>query len=332
MPIASKFYAQRARKKVLFLSDLDGTWLSKSPQHRAKLDKEIFEVKDEYAQKGVDLKFGYITARPPQRVGQEHLPKPDWTVTYNGAQINIGDAGNFDQEGRFNEIERSTRWEHANRNTGFSNDKAYDALHGLLAEDDFSNLSFKTVGEVVGNPAADANPYTSSLCFEQTSIELSPEEAKDLNANDIPDIFEAETFQAPKQIQELAKRLDARLSEGEVGHQVSPPYLFHGKQYVMFDVASPLANKGDAVTFLQREEGVIPEHTIVAGDGGNDITMMTGTGGVDEGRRSIIVGGDLGLTSAAGELKNAIIQPPRLDSALGVISGLRKHLDAIVAE
>lgn len=35
------------RKNVLFRSDLDGTWLSKNPENRARLDKEILEIKDE---------------------------------------------------------------------------------------------------------------------------------------------------------------------------------------------------------------------------------------------------------------------------------------------
>jgi HAD superfamily hydrolase (TIGR01484 family) len=330
--ISSPYKAQRPRKKVLFLSDLDGTWLSKSPSNRAQLDREIFEIRDEYADKGLDLKFGYITARPPERVEKESLPTPDWTVTYNGAQVNVGDPGDFNGNGLFTEHQRFDKWDQKNEKTGFEAEAAYGELRNLLRTEKFSNLSFKTVGQVVQNPAADANQFTTSLCFDQAQVRLTPEEKKDLNNNGVADVFEAETFQAPEQIKELAQTLGAKLADAGIGHQVSPAYLFHGKPYIMFDVASPLANKGEAVSFLQQEERVTPEHVIVAGDGGNDISMMTGRNGRDEGRRSIVVGGDSGLVSAASGLKNAIIQPAELDSAQGVLSGLRQHLDSIVTE
>jgi len=334
MPVSasSQNPLQSFRKKVLFLSDLDGTWLSKSPKNRAKLDREIVKIRDEYAEKGVDLKFGYITARPPQRVEKEELPEPDWTVTYNGAQVNVGDAGDFEPDGSYTEKERATAWDDENRKTGFTTDKARSELMELLSTEQFSNLSLKTVGEVVENPAADANEFSLSVCFEQDNIALAPGEERDKNNNDIPDLFEPETFAAPEQITQLREQLDSKFEEAGIGHQVSPAYLFHGKPYVMFDIASPLANKGEAVRFLQSQEQVDAEHTIVAGDGGNDIAMMTGRDGGDEGRRTIVVGKDAGLNQAASELKNALIQPSEMDSALGVLTGLRHHLDAIVAE
>lgn len=319
-----------ARKKVLFLSDLDGTWLSKKPENRAKLDKEILEIRDEYRTRGVDLKFGFITARPPQRTAKENLPAPDWTVTYNGAKISRGGPGKKAPSGEFVAQEADKNWVETNRATGFNTLTAARQLDGLLEQKQFSNLTIKTVGEVVDNPSADANEFTAAICVDQESIKLTKSEKRDANKNGIPDLFEAETFTPPKQLQRLVKALDQKLEEEGVGHQVSPLYLFHGKPYVMFDVASPHANKGDAVSFLQQQEQVTPEHTIVAGDGGNDIAMMTGPDGKDEGRRSIVVGGDAGLTGAAAKLRNSILRPAKEDSSLGVLAGLRQHLDAIV--
>lgn len=330
--IASSNSNATALKKVLFLSDLDGTWLSKVPKNRARLDNEILEIKDEYRARGVDLKFGYITARPPQRVEKENLPESDWTVTYNGAQINAGDPGDFDSAGNFVANSPDSRWVEINSRSGFSTEKTLETAHELLEEERFCNLSFQTVGQVVNNPAADSNPFTTALCFSLDDIHLTPQEQVDANRNGIPDVLEKETFSAPQQLQELTEALSGRLDEQKVGHEISPVYLFHGKPIVMFDVASPVANKGDALQFLQKLEGVDPSNTIVAGDGGNDIAMMTGQNGIDEGRRVIVVGGDSKLVRAASGLRNAIVCPPEMDSSLGVLSGLRRHLDEIVGE
>ena len=320
------------RKNVLFMSDLDGTWLSKNPENRARLDREILEIRDEYESKGVSLSFGYITARPPQRVETENLPPSDWTVTYNGAQINPGDPGDFDSEGNFVAHEQNQAWVDKNAATGFSAEKSTETVRNLLQDNRFSNLNFRTVGQVVENPSADANPFTASLCFTAGDIRLTESEKTDANKNGTADIFEKATFSPPKQIQALISQLDHQLDSEGVGHEISPAYLFHGKPIVMFDVASPLANKGEALQFVQQSKGVDPTHTIVAGDGGNDIAMMKASNGTDEGRRVIIVGGDSKLVEAASSLRNAIIQPAEMDCSLGVLDGLRRHLDAIVLE
>jgi hydroxymethylpyrimidine pyrophosphatase-like HAD family hydrolase len=113
---------------------------------------------------------------------------------------------------------------------------------------------------------------------------------------------------------------------------MSTAYPFAGKPIVMFDVSSPLADKGDAIEYLRDREHVRPDHVIVAGDGGNDITMMRTKDGVDEGRRAIAVGGGSELYRSARELKNAILQPAEMDCAEAVLDGLEKHLEAIAAE
>lgn len=332
VPTQTPAISTQKLKKVLFLSDLDGTWLSKKPENRAKLDREVLEIKDSYRQKGVDLEFGYITARPPERVEKENLPTPDWTITYNGAQINQGDPGNFQAEGEFAAEPSLANWNEKNQATGFSASTTLSELNTLLQDEKFSNLQFQTVGQLVENSAADANEFATGLCFSLPSVALTEAEKADLNANGTADILEEETFAAPQQLKDLASALDEALGLAGVGHDVSPPYLFHGKPYAMLDVASPIANKGSALAFLQQREGVSPSHTIVAGDGVNDISMMTALNGVDEGRRAIVVGGNSMLVAAASKLKNSIIQPADQDSSLGVLDGLRQHLEAIIAE
>lgn len=331
MNISTRLRAPLA-KKVLFMSDLDGTWLSKEPKNRAKLDREIGEIRDEYREKGVDLHLGYITARPPERVEKENLPSSDWTVTYNGAEIHQGDPGDFQADGKFLSNPGSEEWASRNAETGFSVQAALKGAEALLKEERFENLAFKTVGQVVENPAADANSFTTALCFNLADLRLKPSEQADLNANGLADILEKESFAVPAQVGEFVEALGQNLESQGIGHEISPVYLFHGKPYLMFDVASPLANKGDAVTFLQKTEDVSPSHTIVAGDGGNDIAMMKGSQGEDEGRRVIVVGGDSKLVESASELSKAIIQPADMDSSLAVLSGLRQHLDEIVSE
>jgi hydroxymethylpyrimidine pyrophosphatase-like HAD family hydrolase len=307
---------------VLFLSDLDGTWLSKNPQNRAQLDAGVQRLRDEYREQGIDLQFGYITARPPARVAQEHLPQPDWTVTFNGGWIHPGVANGPQLEA----------WENRNKQSGFTAQLALDTLQGLLQQPAYRNLKFHTVGQVVKNPAADECPYVSSLCFDQSSIALTPNEQTDANHNGQPDLFETDTYRAPQQIQNLMNDLSASLARRGVQFQMSPAYLFSGMPYVMLDVGSPVADKGNAVAFLADLKKIPASHVIVAGDGGNDIAMMRALDGSDDGRRAIVVGCDPNLHAAASKLQNAIIAPADEDSSLAVLAGLSQHLAAIKAQ
>ncbi len=317
-------------KKVLFLSDLDGTWLSKDPANRAKLDQGVQDLRDEYRPKGVDLKFGYVTARPPERVAKENLPTPDWTITFNGGRIDQGRGIKPDSVGGWSKSSPLQEWEELNDQSGFSAQHALSECREILAEGEFGSLSVQTIGEVIGNPAADDCNNAAHLCFNLADIQLAEHEKTDANANDIPDIFETATFEAPSQIAALAERLNEQLSEDGVELDISPVYLFHGKPYAMIDVATPVANKGEAVDFLRRREGVSPENLIIAGDGGNDISMMRDPSGQDDGRRAIIVGADAKLREAGKGLSHGIIQEAPQDSAVGVLNGLRDHLEAIV--
>lgn len=316
-------------KKVLFLSDLDGTWLSKDPKQRQALDEGVVALKDEYRKQGVDLEFGYVTARPPQRVATEKLPEPDWTITYNGGFIHEGDPVRDDGTSLDPEL---PEWQELNERSGFDATDTVETAKKLLAAPQYANLQLQTVGQVVHTPASDACPALAVLCFDENSIRLTSEEMADRNGNGIPDVFEKETFRTPTQIESFVADLRRALDADGVQYQVSPIYPFAGKPITMFDVSSPVADKGDAVEFLMKHEGIAPDHVIVAGDGGNDIAMMRAHSGEDDGRRAIVVGGETDLYDAASHLQNAILQPASMDSSAAVLDGLRRQLQAIVTK
>lgn len=316
--------------EVLFLSDLDGTWLSKDPEQRKALDEGVLQLREEYRKQGIDLKFGYVTARPPIRVSQEGLPRQDYTITYNGGYIHPGPPGHETEDG-YVIAPPLQEWDNINKACNFSTEEARQALDELLERDEFQGLRFQTVGEVVHQPQADANPYVASYCFDQDSIRLTFDEQADFNENGIPDIFETETIGVPDQLARLQQELDAALSQQGASHELSPVYPFRGKPIMMFDAAASTADKGEAVQFLMEHEGITPEHLIVAGDGGNDIVMMRAPDGTDDGRRAIVVGGERTLYDAAGQLRHVAMRPPEEDSSAGVLAGLRQHLQEIVS-
>jgi len=107
-------------------------------------------------------------------------------------------------------------------------------------------------------------------------------------------------------------------------------YPFHGKPYLKFDISS--VDKGDAIEFLRQRQGIQPEHVIIAGDGGNDISMMLNPQGRDDGRRAIVVGPNSQLRAAAGQVAHALLQEPAQDSSLAVLDGVRRHLGDITRE
>ncbi|MEW6284329.1 MAG: HAD family hydrolase [Candidatus Eremiobacterota bacterium] len=299
--------------KVLFLSDLDGTWLSPDPAHRKQLDQGILKIREEAWNQGIDLRFGYITARPPGRVGQEQLPDPDWMVTHNGGTIHRGPT----------DPDPVRSWEEVQRLSGFDAARVTEIMGRVRQAPDFANLRIETVGHVLGRPEADDCDYMATFCVRQDSLNLDPGET--------PEILQPDTFRPPGQVERLVQSLSRELEATGMKFKISPIYPFHGQPYVMFDVAAPEANKGSAVDFLRERLGIDADNVIVAGDGGNDLSMMTARDGHDDGRRAIIVGANAFLRMAAARLKGAKVRPEDEDCAMGVMSGLREHLQEIAA-
>jgi len=296
---------------VLFLSDLDGTWLSPNPDNRKALDQGVLELKEEAATKGVDLQFGYISARPLERIQQENLPPSDWSIADNGGYIYKNEEAAPAQD-----------WEKHKATFDFTSKMAFEAAQELLKDPKFAGLSVTSVGKVVGNPAADACPDMAAICIQNDSVRLAAGESKKQ--------LEADNFDAPSQVEAFAQAIGARLQEEGAQFQQSPVYPFHGKPYVMFDLAS--VNKGDAIAYLKEKENLRPDHIIIAGDGGNDIAMMLDQQGQDDGRRAIVVGENSKLREAAKAVNRAIIQSPQEDCSLGVLAGLRQHVEEIIAQ
>lgn len=294
---------------VLFLSDLDGTWLSPNPENRQILDQGVLAIKEEAREKGVDLQFGYISARPLERIEQENLPDSDWSIANNGGYI-------YSTEGK------DPVWEDRKRAFGFTASRAFEIAQDLLKSPKFAGLDVSSVGKVVGNPAADGCPESASLCVHNDSVRLAEGESKQQ--------LESEHFTAPAQVQAFADAISKKLRKEGAEFQLSPVYPYHGKPYVMFDLAS--VNKGDAIAYLKEKQNLSPDHIIIAGDGGNDIAMMLDQQGRDDGRRAIVVGENAKLRAAAQGVSRAIIQNPDQDCSLGVLDGLRQHVEEIIAQ
>ena len=295
---------------VLFLSDLDGTWLSPIAANREALDQGVVELKQEAAQRGVDLQFGYISARPIERIDQENLPESDWAVANNGGYIYTAGGA------------KDAKWEEHKQAFGFNANRAFEIAQELLKDPKFKGLDVSSVGKVVGNPAADACPESASICIHNDSVRL--------NRNEDKDQMESDAFKAPTQVQAFANAISKQLRKEGAEFQLSPVYPFHGKPYVMFDLAS--VNKGDAIAYLKDRENLSSDHIIIAGYGGNDISMMLDQQGKDDGRRAIVVGENSKLRQAAKGVSRAIIQNPEEDCSLGVLDGLRHHVEEIIAQ
>ena len=298
---------------VLFLSDLDGTWLSPNKENREALDEGVQQLKQEAADKGVDLQFGYISARPLPRIHQEDLPEADWTVANNGGYV-------YDREAALGEGVPAQDWEAHKRTFGFNADRAFEVAHELLNDPKFSGLEVSSVGKVVNNPAADACKEIATLCIHNDSIHLAADEG--------PAQLQADAFEAPSQVEEFARQLTQRLQEEGAKFEQSPVYPFHGKPYTMFDLAC--VDKGDAIEYLREKENLKHDHIIIAGDGGNDIAMMLNPEGEDDGRRAIVVGPNSSLREAAQQVEKAIIQDADQDCSLAVLDGLRQHVEEII--
>jgi hydroxymethylpyrimidine pyrophosphatase-like HAD family hydrolase len=300
---------------VLFLSDLDGTWLSPDKENRKALDEGVQELKHEAAAQGVDLQFGYISARPLPRILQEDLPEADWTVANNGGYVYEGDPTG-------NKAIPAQDWEAHKHTFGFSADRAFELAEELLQDPRFSGLEVSSVGTVVNNPAADACKEIATLCIRNDSIQF--EEGESLEQ------LQSECFEAPRQVEAFAQALTQQLQAEGAKFEQSPVYPFHGKPFTMFDLAC--VDKGDAIEYLRDKKGLKTDHIIIAGDGGNDIAMMLDSRGQDDGRRAIVVGPNSSLREAAQKVQNALIQEANQDCSLAVLDGLRQHVQEILEE
>jgi len=178
---------------VLFLSDLDGTWLSPDATNRQALDRGIENLKKTAVCQGIDLQFGYVSARPLSRIEQEQLPASDWVLANNGAYI-------FQDQ----DHTPASDWENHKQQFHFRASRAFEVAAELLKSQQFSNLRVESVGQVVGNPDADACPDMAGVCIPCSSVRLAKNESMEQLRED--------SFRAPQQVIDFAQALIERLS------------------------------------------------------------------------------------------------------------------------
>lgn len=301
---------------ALILSDLDGTWLCQNSEARAKLDKGVQDLISIYDEKGLNVLLGYISARPPARVLKEKLPEPNLSITYNGGTIHEGLPYEWKKPFK--------SWVSLNDKFNFDSKKVLDLAKKLGQKNEFSNLEIKSVGEVVNNPSADDCKYVATICIPLDSIKLAPTETKA--------ILDEKTFKVPSEINKYVATIKANLDKQGTIYEINQPYLFSGKPIIMFDISTPVANKGSAVDFLLDELKIEHKNVIVAGDGGNDIVMMTNKEILEgDGRNLVIIGQNSELREKTSKnYKSPVLMRPGTEaSSLGVLQGIKNYLSEI---
>ena len=274
----------------LLASDIDGTWKSAKPElakYSKILDNAIIQISENCAKVGINFHYGQVTARPAARVVSENITPGQFTMTDNGTTIWQGAP-------RLVTRPIAQEWEKIHKDSGFETDRLLGLVYGLLPNPRFRGMEVETVGVVVKNPAADGCKYIASLCIPNESIKL------DAAKGETAEIFDKANYKTPSQVKEYMAELESQMKELGINYQISPAYLFSGKPYVMFDIAAPHANKGDAVRYMAKN--LDPKNVIVAGDGGNDIAMMD-----NDGRSVIVVGNDKQLKDSVAKLTNNLV-------------------------
>lgn len=301
-----KHISSLGKRTVMLLSDIDGTWKSSKAEFNPnfeKLNNSIREIVKRCQNSGINFLWGYVTARPPERVMEALVKPPHMSITYNGGLIHIGGMS------RMNLVDND--WEKRLKASGFTSDLANGILKHLTKNPEYRGLEISTVGKVVNNPAADGCPYSLAVCIKTDSIKLDKE------SGETSSIFDPKTYKTPNQVKKLMEELEEKLKTSGAKYDISPAYLFVGKPYVMFDIAADSANKGLAVNHVSRN--IPKENLIIAGDGGNDISMMD-----NDGRNVIVVGPDNKLREKVLRLDkdNVILQPADMPCSEGVFNGI----------
>lgn len=302
----------KGNRDVIALIDYDGTYEDpQNPETKKILEKGLAKLREKYAKKNINFMPSIVTARPKVRLMQENPSSViQWSITQNGGEI-INGLPTPDKK-------NNPQWVMLNEGTGFKAKKIQDTVFKIAKKLEFSNFKILTMSEVVNNPAASECEYMQPFCIKLDEIKLEKNETKG--------ILEDKNYRTPKQVKNLVNQVEKSLKKQGVLFEITGPYLFKGKPYLVFDVASPFANKAKATEFLIKRLEIEPQNIIVAADGGNDISMM-----VDDGRNLIIVGKNKTLREKASmHLNNkTIIRPSSEPSSIGVLKGLKSHLHEI---
>lgn len=309
----------QGKRDIISFIDYDGTYEDpKHPESKSVLEKGLATLKAKYAKKDINFMPCIVTARPKVRIMQKNpTPEVSWTITQNGGEIVKG-LPTPDKTDLVN-------WKALNESTGFKAKQVQETVFKITEHSDFANLKVVTIGDVVKNPAASECEFMQPFCVALDNIKLSEGET--------PEILTDSSYKTPKQIKQFVDTIKNTLKAQGVNFEINEPYLFKGMPYLMFDIATPYANKENAIKFLLKELDIEPENVIVAGDGGNDIVMMKPLEGnaAGDGRNLIIVGENKNLRQSASLLFNdsVVIRPATEASSIGVLEGLKIHLESI---
>lgn len=315
---------------VPVLIDWDGTYEDPKDLSAKKiLDEGLKEQKSIYKDKGINLICSIITARPEKRIMSKNPSKViDYTTVQNGGSIYKGlpTRGNKPLE----------KWEQLNKEQGFGAVDATAIAFVTSKEKEFDNLDLYEMGEVVNNKQASENSNMRPFVIDAKSVILEHGET--------PEIFNDATYKVPSQVKKYLDKVNTNLEKSGMNFEITGPYLYIGtnnlkgkfkdQTYLVFDIASPLANKGKATNFMLEMLDAKPENTIIACDGGNDVCMMTDDKHPNgDGRNIIIVGKNNTLRKKAKKLtnNNIIIKSPDKISSIGVLEGIKEHLVTISA-
>lgn len=315
---------------VVFLSDIDGTWIDNS-EREENVKPALFAInnwvqglKEKFEKKGIKLMHGYATGRPPDVVASLGLPESEYNIFLNGGEITKGLSK--DKRTRF------TPWVEENKKFGFNPDIILECVKELAPGKNRKNPQVKPIAEVINNNESNSCNFMKTFCMVDASIDKTPEEIK-----------QNTPLYKSKHVQGYISRLKQKMEEkGQIEGKnfvIVGPYQGFGKEGVVFDVATPVANKGDAIKFLMtsldKNKKVSPDQLIIACDGGNDLPMCNDKDHQNgDGRRLIILGNNKELKEKALSLKEnkVVIRPPEEMSSLGVIRGLQMHLDDIATK
>lgn len=237
----------------VFAGDLDGTTLATDKADRPY----IFHALE---QQGIT--FGFITGRPLTSAATLKLPRSaDFLIADNGGEIyhrhRSGPNPFFD----------------ANTSISHPEDGAWDSLN---AQSGFNKARVRNLALSFGRALG-----LSVTTFDSLDVHQSGDHKITLV---LP-------MGNPALITVYRNALETGLrAQPDMQWELSEPYedkTPQGVPAIFIDIATPLANKGDALAYEMHRHNWDPNHTIVAINGGNDLPLLE-----NDGRYAIIIGDD----------------------------------------
>ena len=229
----------KGKRDIVAFMDYDGTYKDhKYPETRDILEDGLVDLRSQYAKSNINFIPVIISARPKERLKEEYPSDViQWCISQNGGEITKGSPST--------NTTNYEKWEDLNASTGFKAKKVQDSIHRVSKLPEFSSLKIVPVGDVVHNPIASACEYMQPFCIALGTIKLDKDEPKE--------ILTEKSYKTPKQVKQFVHMVSKDLKQQGIQFEINQPYLYKNKPYIMFDIASPYANKGQAIKFLLKE-------------------------------------------------------------------------------